>query len=1189
MVFSVVWLSFFAGLLFQVLGVSGDPALLENAGLQLPTPAPTPEATVFVEPSSAPTPDTLSTPAPTPLLPTGEATPPPADGQFPSPTSDVSPAPTPDQTPSPTSDVSPAPTPEFTPTPTSDTTTTPTPEPTDEVNVTLEPTPTPGTGANASFNLTATVLSLSVPEGLQESLQFELRATLLDDSGSGVPNATVFFNLPSATPAFGDLEYAQTDDQGVAAFPLLLSAGGYAVEAKFPGDKPRGLLASNAFLEFRVFPQGGGSNGTNESNGTVGNETNGTQGQNGTNASQPVQINAPASVLSGELLSVTASADSQTRFTLSIEAPSDLVLVEGSVSSACDSSCSIYAVFDTSNSSLGAHLLRATAELRGGNSSAEATVLVRLPTALSLSLNSTTPNPDEDLLAEGFLSLQDGTPLEGLPIVFAVDGSAFSNATTDLNGTALAEYLVPHDMPNGTHAMEASFLGSDSYAPSAATSLFDVNSSLNAPGNGSNGTNESFGSLLAESLPSDALVSVDGVFENRTPAFFSNLAVGLHSVRVSKQNYSDYFDPAFHVNESAYLYVVLDKEGQPNATNGTYLVFSVPSEHVRSEPLRISINASVPNTSFSIDLVLPSGFYFAGQRTPFPCEEKCSLEVRLDATQAKPRDYEIGVLLKSGDEVLLSKNASLRLQALPQLFLDVNASSFKAGESLLATARLQLSEDEPLDGMNLTFLVDKAKNGSAATDAEGRARFEFAPESNPNGVHSMQAVFPGDEFLLESSSLVLLNEESNESLMTAEIDGLRRHYGVGERIAFELVAKDRRGERVPSAGFGLMLEDPFGNQTRLEIRDDNGTKHVVFEPGSLSVPGLYKVKAVAAFVKGRPAPSAEDVIGALVTPSPTAGFSSLANQLAGETPAEAAISVSTSGLPASFDSLEEGARVEAATEREFALGLVNINTNQTVYAPGSTVHVEVGVVAYDGHRVDGANVSAIVMSPSGFNQTFSTADYAITDNWDGTYTFSYFAFEEGGYTIVAHAERFDVNETANTTFEARSDYPLDISREFSGVIFPNPQQVKFHLTARQPLQNLSFTEFLPPSFITYAPDALVVNNSRNISITWQLGPLQQGETHTIVFGYAAPEEAPKAYPLGPATARFAGGEFSETRPFSLAVDDWGFVHDFIFHFNFSADTASPYAWHPLALCANMTYNVSDQIVNLHSAADTNED
>ncbi|MFA6049565.1 MAG: hypothetical protein WC792_06500, partial [Candidatus Micrarchaeia archaeon] len=283
---------------------------------------------------------------------------------------------------------------------------------------------------------------------------------------------------------------------------------------------------------------------------------------------------------------------------------------------------------------------------------------------------------------------------------------------------------------------------------------------------------------------------------------------------------------------------------------------------------------------------------------------------------------------------------------------------------------------------------------------------------------------------------------------------------------------------------------------------------------------------------------------------------------------------------------------EETIEEEFALGLVNVNTNKSIYLPGETVGVVVGVLSSEGSRASDAAVSVLVSFADGSQRYFSTGDLSITDSYDGTYNFSFVAGSGGVYGISVHAESADVgvNDSTETSFEVRDSVPFEIIRTAPTVMWPQPQNISIFVKALQDSQNVVVHEFVPSSFnVSKTAAATSPAGTGTAELVWNVGAMAAGESRNLSYVFGEGEwNPPKLYSLGAAQITYgaegAGANFSEARAWTIALDDWAFIHDFTFFYNTSAIRGTAYPWSNETLCANHNYNVSVRLVNLHTTS-----
>ncbi|MFH1443210.1 MAG: PEGA domain-containing protein, partial [Candidatus Micrarchaeota archaeon] len=479
-------------------------------------------------------------------------------------------------------------------------------------------------------------------------------------------------------------------------------------------------------------------------------------------------------------------------------------------------------------------------------------------------------------------------------------------------------------------------------------------------------------------------------------------------------------------------------------------------------------------------------------------------------------------------------------------------------------------------------------------------------------------------FINESTFLLanltsIINEPSNESLNESELNatdlnftelnmtefnasklrkkptkfrvlsfGKKKSYKIGEEIVFRMTFQDDENRLIESGRFRVFLVAPDGNETEVSLRDFGNEKEFRLPATRALRPGYYYLKLVANFQK-RSIVEREVPIDETEDPGMTAN---------GKAASESSGSESSAGgdvPPASAPRtriVREEVIEDIADEGEedgFALGLVNINSDKGIYSPGETANITIGVLANEGYRIDSANVTAIITSPSGSIRTFSTMAGDIIDNSDGSYSLIYPVNEVGTYSVHAFAIRFDVDADSSTGFSVLSNYDFDIIRTAPTVMYPDAEKMHIMVIAKRAVTDAIFLEPVSSNLTLYPSSLNYTETNDTKIITWELGNMAAGETRLLEYTFLPPEVYPREYLFGPAKIFHSDGNFTEGRSWSVAVDDWGFILDFSFYHNMTATVgSSPYPWDPLTLCANQNYTLNLTIINLHSSADTSE-
>ncbi|MEK6953896.1 MAG: hypothetical protein AABX01_02740, partial [Candidatus Micrarchaeota archaeon] len=396
------------------------------------------------------------------------------------------------------------------------------------------------------------------------------------------------------------------------------------------------------------------------------------------------------------------------------------------------------------------------------------------------------------------------------------------------------------------------------------------------------------------------------------------------------------------------------------------------------------------------------------------------------------------------------------------------------------------------------------------------------------------------------------------------------------------------------------------------LDEANATNQISPSPTEISSPIPSPMDAPASIASPTPTES----IGAIPSPSPTGIIESTPFPSATPSPSEAPLhsaetlpSPTTVSLPpfgakaanspdaqsdlALFGPLAAGESLieisDYGEEEGFALGLVNINTERSIYLPGEIANITIGVLNPDGSRADSATIDVQITSPTGAQYNFTTYPGIISDNYNGEYSLQYPVDEIGAYFIYARAQKPEVgiDSDFSDAFEARASRQFDIERREPTLIQLGLTPVTIEITPTSDVLNATAYEYLPSSFV-FGPSSLDVTDLGNgyKQIKFPLGNLMAGQEKTIQYSYEPPPISPMLYLAGRMKIEYnSGNSFEEARNWTIGADDRFFIHDLTFYFNETYSAATPYPWDPAVLCANHTYNLSVGIVKGSTGTD----
>ena len=245
------------------------------------------------------------------------------------------------------------------------------------------------------------------------------------------------------------------------------------------------------------------------------------------------------------------------------------------------------------------------------------------------------------------------------------------------------------------------------------------------------------------------------------------------------------------------------------------------------------------------------------------------------------------------------------------------------------------------------------------------------------------------------------------------------------------------------------------------------------------------------------------------------------------------------------------------SEQDFSWGVLAINTDKTVYDPGDTAYVQMGVINDLGHTVCDAAMTMTVTAPDGSSSNYSTADGSIVQDPEcGPDNFisvpDYYAHvpvgtQAGTYGMTLTATTDNGPRTVYNEFQVDPSVAFSVIRSGPTRIYPvDPYPMKIDIT---PTADWSGTvvETMPsvftpivsdPSYPPYTADTV----GDSTTLTWNLS-LHAGVATTIGYDFLAPPISPEFYLLGPLSFYAADADvttatpvFQETRRWQIADD-----------------------------------------------------
>ena len=240
------------------------------------------------------------------------------------------------------------------------------------------------------------------------------------------------------------------------------------------------------------------------------------------------------------------------------------------------------------------------------------------------------------------------------------------------------------------------------------------------------------------------------------------------------------------------------------------------------------------------------------------------------------------------------------------------------------------------------------------------------------------------------------------------------------------------------------------------------------------------------------------------------------------------------------------------SEQDFNWGVLSINTNKSVFAPGDSAYLQMGVLNDAGHTLCNAGLDLTVTSPTGGATAFSTSDGSIIrdpqcgpDNVISVpdyYAHYLVPSSVGVYQMNLTAHTANGDKTITDSFTVSNDTSFSIERVGPTRIYPvATYPMTLHVISATNWQG-TVTEQVPASFTITQPqysaqyDALSTNGDTQ-TISWNVS-LVAGQDTVLGYQFLAPPESPQFYLAGTASLVSSGGAsvFTESRNWQIASD-----------------------------------------------------
>ncbi|NOR84937.1 hypothetical protein GQ473_02375, partial [archaeon] len=225
---------------------------------------------------------------------------------------------------------------------------------------------------------------------------------------------------------------------------------------------------------------------------------------------------------------------------------------------------------------------------------------------------------------------------------------------------------------------------------------------------------------------------------------------------------------------------------------------------------------------------------------------------------------------------------------------------------------------------------------------------------------------------------------------------------------------------------------------------------------------------------------------------------------------------------------------EYVEEYWFTYGLVSVNTKKSIYRPGETAEIIMVVLDKYGYLSENVDVVLHIVSPKGFESTYSTEYGTIIENSSGIYVVDYVTDEVGNYSLFVTANASNVLSDTSSYFMVSEFYEFDILREVPATIAPELGPFDSYITVYSYVDDSTFSleEQMPLVFDIVSTDADRVIEGNRKTLVWD--NLTNGSV--VYYSAEVPHVWPYLYELGTVEIEYFGGTFIEARPWFFAID-----------------------------------------------------
>ncbi len=254
---------------------------------------------------------------------------------------------------------------------------------------------------------------------------------------------------------------------------------------------------------------------------------------------------------------------------------------------------------------------------------------------------------------------------------------------------------------------------------------------------------------------------------------------------------------------------------------------------------------------------------------------------------------------------------------------------------------------------------------------------------------------------------------------------------------------------------------------------------------------------------------------------------------------------------------------EFRVSNSFAWGAIAVNTTKSLYEPGETAQLQVGVVDSVGHTLCTAPLQLQVTDPLGHavDVPYNTSASCQGDNYNSEpdYMSTYTTGVAGTYMLRASIK--DTGYSVQTSFKVQENAPFSVQRSGLTRLYPTHSYgMQLQVTPRANFVG-TVREVLPAADFTVTSvtgNGTVTKSANDVTIVWNVN-WKAGVAQQLAYAFLPPVHSPAFYALQP--ARFIDTSnktiFSEARGWQY-VDDaaLSFVKETYYSIK-SSNTAPP--------------------------------